>query len=83
MGDTGGAGSGPGGGDGNTGPGRVALYSVAELATLWRCSKQYIYTLISREGLKTVQLGSGRAKTRIRQSDAESFLARHTSGRTA
>lgn len=87
MGSTGGAGSGPGGGDGgSTGPGRnfITLYSVATLARMWECSRWHIYDLIARGELASVQLGIGRAKTRITAAAAETYIARKTrKGRAA
>jgi excisionase family DNA binding protein len=60
------------------------LLPVSELAALWRCSVDHIYDLIARHELRTVQLGTGRAKTRIPASAAAEFIAkRSTKGRAA
>lgn len=57
------------------------LYPVSELARMWRCSVDHIYDLIARRELRTVQLGIGRAKTRIPASAAAEFVARRSSSR--
>jgi excisionase family DNA binding protein len=65
-----------------TGPPRQTaevLYPVSELAELWRCSDQHIYNLIARRELRSIQLGMGRAKTRIPASAAAEFVARRSS----
>ncbi|GAA1550678.1 hypothetical protein GCM10009827_084170 [Dactylosporangium maewongense] len=49
------------------------LYTVSELAALWRCSKNFIYDEISRGRLQSVNLGAGRAKTRIPESIADEY----------
>jgi excisionase family DNA binding protein len=55
------------------------LYPVSELATMWRCSPGHIYDLIARGELRHIQLGTGRAKTRIPASAAAEFVARRSS----
>lgn len=45
---------------------------------MWRCSIDHIYDLIARRELRTVQLGNGRAKTRIPASAVEEFIAART-----
>lgn len=60
------------------------LYPVSELAQLWRCSIDHIYDLIAKREIRTVQLGVGRAKTRIPASAAAEFIAKRSSkGRAA
>jgi excisionase family DNA binding protein len=60
------------------------MYPVAELAEMWRCSVDHIYDLIARREIRTVQLGIGRAKTRIPASAADEFVAKRTTkGRAA
>lgn len=54
------------------------LYPVSELATRWRCSIDHIYDLIAKGELRTVQLGIGRAKTRIPASAAAEFIERRS-----
>lgn len=55
------------------------LYPVSELAELWRCSDQHLYNLIARKELRSVQIGIGRAKTRIPASAVAEFVARRSS----
>jgi len=52
------------------------MYPVAELAALWRCTPQHIYNLIAAKQLASVQIGLGRAKTRVPASAAAEFVAR-------
>lgn len=60
------------------------LYTVIELAALWRCSRDHIYDLIAHRELTTVQVGIGRAKTRIPASAAAAFITKRTTkGRAA
>lgn len=50
-----------------------ALHTVAELAKAWRCSRNHIYDLIVAGRLRSVDIGIGRAKTRIPQSAIDEF----------
>ena len=50
------------------------LIPVAEVAVMWRCSKNYVYDLISRGELRSVNLGRGRAKTRVPESAIAEFI---------
>lgn len=59
------------------------LYPVSELAKLWRCSDQHLYNLIARKELHSVQIGIGRAKTRIPASAVAEFVARRSSSKKA
>lgn len=60
------------------------LYTVAEVAELWRCSDDTVYRTIARRELRTVQIGHGRAKTRVPASALAEFVAKHSStGRAA
>lgn len=52
-----------------------ALLSVAELAQSWGVSRQHVYNLIHRGELATVDLGHGRAYTRISATAASEFIA--------
>lgn len=54
------------------------LLPVAEVARLWRCSKNYVYDRISAGELRSVQLPGARAKTRVPESAAAEFVAKHT-----
>jgi predicted DNA-binding protein YlxM (UPF0122 family) len=49
------------------------LYTVAELAVKWRVSKNFVYDEIVRGNLQKVNLGSGRARTRIPESIADQY----------
>lgn len=60
------------------------LYTVVELAALWRCSRDHIYDLIAKRQLTSVHIGIGQAKTRIPASAAAAFIAKRTTkGRAA
>lgn len=64
--------------------GAEELYPVSELAQLWRCSPDHVMDLVTRGELRSVQLGTGRAKTRIPASAAAEFIAKRSSkGRAA
>lgn len=51
------------------------LYTVAELAAKWRCSKNLVYDEIARGDLQCVNLGTGtgRGMTRIPESIADEY----------
>lgn len=51
------------------------LYPVSEVAKLWRCSDDHVYHLINRGLLRTVNLATGRAKTRIPESALAAYVA--------
>jgi excisionase family DNA binding protein len=53
-----------------------AMYPVAEVAALWRVSRQHIYDLIAAGKLRSVQLGHGRARTRIPESAVNAYVKR-------
>ncbi len=55
-----------------------ALLTVAEVAKLHRVSKNYVYDLISRGLLRSTNLPSGRAKTRIPESALADFVKANT-----
>lgn len=50
------------------------LYPVSEVADLWRCSREHVYELIRRGRIRTVNLATGRAKTRIPESALREYL---------
>lgn len=50
---------------------------------MWRCSRKHVYALIAQGLIRTVQIGTGRAKTRIPASAAAEFVAKHTDSRRA
>lgn len=52
------------------------LLPVSELAERWHCSIGHIYNLIASKQLRSIQLGIGRAKTRIPASAAAEFIAK-------
>lgn len=54
-----------------------ALLPVTEVAKLWRCSRDHVYREIIRGRLRTVQLGAGRAKTRIPESALAEYVRRN------
>lgn len=53
-----------------------ALYPVAAVAALWGVSRQHIYNLIAAGKLRSIQLGSGRPKTRIPESAIAAYVRR-------
>lgn len=55
-----------------------ALLPVAEVAKLWRTSKNYVYDRIADGSLRSVNLPSGRAKTRVPESAAADFIKANT-----
>jgi excisionase family DNA binding protein len=59
-------------------PEDLVLYTVAELAGMWRVTRQHIYNLIARRELGSTQVSKGRAKTRIPASEAAAYIARNT-----
>lgn len=65
--------------NGSTGATAVErLYPVTEVADLWDCSPQHVYSLIAAGELRTVDLGVGRAKTRVPESAIAEFVARRS-----
>lgn len=54
------------------------LLSVAEAAERLSCSRGHVLNLVSRKKLRGVEIGIGRAKTRIYESDLEAFIAEQT-----
>lgn len=55
------------------------LYTVAEVAESWRCTRQHIYNLIARGQLRVVDTGSlGRTKTRVPESALVEFIENRT-----
>lgn len=55
------------------------LYPVAAVAELWHCSPDHIYHLIAQGQLAATQLSTGRAKTRIAESELAAYVKRNTS----
>lgn len=58
------------------GPGR--LYTVVEVAELWACSDQLVYDRIASGDLAVVDIGRGKAKIRVPESEVLAFIAKHT-----
>ncbi|MET8278193.1 helix-turn-helix domain-containing protein [Micromonospora sp. NPDC005174] len=54
------------------------MHTVAELAKAWRCSKNFIYDLISDGKLRSVDLTNSRAKTRVPASAVKEYLTKQT-----
>lgn len=54
-----------------------ALLSVREVAALWRCGKDKVYALIAAGELRVVDIGAGRAKTRIPESALDEYVRRN------
>lgn len=57
------------------------MYAVAEIARAWRVSKNCVYDLIAKGEIEAVDIGHGRAKTRIRESALDAYLDRLTEAR--
>ena len=53
------------------------LLKVPEVAGVLNCSKAYIYQLIKRKEIPSVQIGSA---VRIRQEDLERYIAENLQG---
>lgn len=64
-----------------TSPRAEALLPVTEVAALWRCSARHVYRLIAHGQLRTVQIGNGRAKTRVPASALIEFERKNRSRR--
>lgn len=54
----------------------LALYTVAEVADLWRVHRATVYRLIADGELATVNIGQGRAKTRITARALADYIER-------
>lgn len=52
------------------------LYTVAEVAELWSCSRQHVYNLIARGELRRSDIGIRGAETRIPASVLAEFVER-------
>lgn len=61
------------------------LYPVAEVAKLWRVSRDHVYDLIAAGKLRVVNVAEGRAKTRIPESALAEYVQRNSrrAGRAA
>ena len=58
--------------------GAEPLYPVREVALLWFCSEDHVYDLINTGQLGSVQLGIGRAKTRVPASAMAKFIEKRS-----
>ncbi len=58
-------------------PDAEEMLPVSELAERWRCSRDHVYDLIAAGELEVVDIGRGRAKTRVPASSANAYIARH------
>lgn len=65
----------------NTPQSAETLFPVTEVAELWRCSPRHVYREIARGRLRTVQIGNGRAKTRIPASALADYVRKNGSSR--
>jgi excisionase family DNA binding protein len=54
-----------------------ALLTVPEVAALWRCGRDKVYALIASGALRVVDIGQGRAKTRIPESALAEYVKRN------
>lgn len=59
----------------------VRLYPVAQAAEVLSVSKDYVYDRIKEGAIPVVELGTGRAKQRIRADDLQTFIDTRTYGR--
>lgn len=57
------------------------LLPVTEVADLLGCGRTHVYELIATRKLATVDIGVGRAKTRIHEDELARYIAAHTTGR--
>lgn len=54
------------------------LMSVAEAAEVLSCSRGHVLNLIAKKHLRAVDIGIGRAKTRIYPADLSAYIASKT-----
>jgi excisionase family DNA binding protein len=59
------------------GPKTGELLPVTEVAQRWRCSRDHVYDLIAAGKLPVVDIGTGKAKTRIPESALRDYERRH------
>ena len=60
----------------------VRLYPVAKAAEVLGVSPDYVYDRINEGIIRVVELGSGRAKQRVRADDLQAFIDSRTYGVT-
>jgi excisionase family DNA binding protein len=61
----------------------VRLYSVRTVAERLEMSRVWVYAQIDAGSLRAVELGSSRAKTRVRSDDLQAFIDARTFGKPA
>ncbi|KQY59374.1 hypothetical protein ASD11_07335 [Aeromicrobium sp. Root495] len=61
-----------------TEPRAPQLLSVAEAAERLSCSRGHVLNLVARGDLRGVEIGIGRAKTRVYERDLAAFIAART-----
>lgn len=59
------------------------LLAVSEVAEAWGCCVQHVYNLIAAGHLTTVNIGMGRAKTRIHEDEVARYIKANTYGRAS
>lgn len=55
-----------------------ALLRVSEVAARMQCSRQHVYDLIAAGQLAAIDIGMGRAQTRVREDELEAYIAART-----
>lgn len=60
----------------------VRCLRVPDAAEVLACSRDHVYDLIARGELRAVDIGHGRAKTRIRTDDLQAYIDRRTRATT-
>jgi len=55
-----------------------SLLRVSEVATRLACSRQHVYDLIADGVLAAVDIGMGRAQTRVREDELAAYIDRRT-----
>jgi excisionase family DNA binding protein len=58
------------------------LYPASAVAELSPCSREHVYEQIRRGRLRTVNLATGKAKTRVPESAVKDFVAKRSTRRS-
>lgn len=53
------------------------LWTVRETAARLRCGKDKVYDLIAKGELPVIDVGTGRAKTRVAETDLAAYIDAH------
>jgi excisionase family DNA binding protein len=61
----------------------VRLYKVTEVMQILSVGHTYVYDLINSGRLPVVELGSTRAKQRVRADDLQAFIDQRTHGKSS